>query len=61
MTDIQTEEIVQDTPLVINKKNNRVGKIMNVGVVSLGCDKNRVDSEIMLSYYTDLIIKKMEN
>ena len=50
MTDIQTEEIVQDTPLVINKKNNRVGKIMNVGVVSLGCDKNRVDSEIMLSY-----------
>ncbi len=50
MSDIQIDEIVQDTPLSVNKKNNRFGKIMNVGVISLGCDKNRVDSEIMLSY-----------
>ena len=50
MSDIQTEDIVKDVPLAVSKKNNRVGKIMNVGVVSLGCDKNRVDSEIMLSY-----------
>jgi len=50
MSDIQTEDIVKDVPLAVSKKNNRVGKIMNVGVISLGCDKNRVDSEIMLSY-----------
>ena len=50
MSEIQIDEIVQDAPLTVNKKNNRFGKIMNVGVISLGCDKNRVDSEIMLSY-----------
>ena len=28
-------------------------RVMNVGVISLGCDKNRVDSEIMLTYLSD--------
>ena len=28
-------------------------RIMNVGVISLGCDKNRVDSEIMLTYLAE--------
>ena len=28
----------------------RLKRTMNVGVISLGCDKNRVDSEIMLTY-----------
>lgn len=28
-------------------------RIMNVGVISLGCDKNRVDSEIMLTYLSE--------
>ena len=50
MSELQTEEIVQDIPLAVSSKIKRAGKIMNVGVVSLGCDKNRVDSEIMLSY-----------
>lgn len=28
-------------------------RVMNVGVISLGCDKNRVDSEIMLTYLSE--------
>lgn len=36
----------------INTKetNATITRPMNVGVISLGCDKNRVDSEIMLTY-----------
>ena len=30
-----------------------VERVMNVGVISLGCDKNRVDSEIMLTYLSE--------
>ena len=28
-------------------------RVLNVGVISLGCDKNRVDSEIMLTYLSN--------
>ena len=35
------------------RENKTLERIMNVGVVSLGCDKNRVDSEIMLTYLAE--------
>ena len=28
-------------------------KQLKVGIISLGCDKNRVDSEVMLTYLRD--------
>ena len=46
---------MSETKAKINVTQKKVSKkpierIMNVGVISLGCDKNRVDSEIMLTY-----------
>ena len=35
------------------KRKKSIERIMNVGVISLGCDKNRVDSEIMLTYLSE--------
>lgn len=35
------------------KDKNTTDRILNVGVISLGCDKNRVDSEIMLTYLSE--------
>lgn len=35
------------------RARNTLERIMNVGVISLGCDKNRVDSEIMLTYLAE--------
>ena len=35
------------------KKSKTIERVMNVGVISLGCDKNRVDSEIMLTYLSE--------
>lgn len=35
------------------KRTKPIERVMNVGVISLGCDKNRVDSEIMLTYLSE--------
>lgn len=47
-----SEEIknIETTNVDILKTNKRIYKSKLVGIVSLGCDKNRVDSEIMLTY-----------
>ena len=45
----KSEEVIETTNVdVISKKERR--ETMNVGVISLGCDKNRVDTEVMLTY-----------
>ena len=50
-----TEEIknVETTNVDVYKTGKKRYKTKLVGVVSLGCDKNRVDSEIMLTYLRD--------
>lgn len=35
------------------KEIQELDRILNVGVISLGCDKNRVDSEIMLTFLSE--------
>lgn len=49
MTDTKAKKIGETT----TKKTKQFERIMNVGVISLGCDKNRVDSEIMLTYLSE--------
>ena len=44
---------IETTDVDVLKINKRVYKSKLVGIVSLGCDKNRVDSEIMLTYLRD--------
>lgn len=51
-TENKSEEIIETTNVdVISKKERREN--MNVGVISLGCDKNRVDTEVMLTYLAE--------
>ena len=45
MTDTKVKTATKQKP-----QKKAFERVMNVGVISLGCDKNRVDSEIMLSY-----------
>ncbi len=44
---------IETTNVDVFKTNKKQYKSKLVGVVSLGCDKNRVDSEIMLTYLRD--------
>ena len=44
---------VKNTESVNKQKSKKLERVMNVGVISLGCDKNRVDSEIMLTYLSE--------
>lgn len=46
MTDTKAKSDLEKKPRV----KASTERMMNVGVISLGCDKNRVDSEIMLTY-----------
>ncbi len=48
MTDTKVKKVETAT-----KKPKAFERAMNVGVISLGCDKNRVDSEIMLTYLSE--------
>ena len=53
MTETQNEELeIKTTGVSVLKKKvpKRASNTMLVGLISLGCDKNRVDSEIMLTY-----------
>lgn len=53
MSETQNEELeIQTTNVSVLKKKvqKRVSNTMLVGIISLGCDKNRVDSEVMLTY-----------
>ena len=44
---------IETTDVDILKTNKKSYKSKLVGIISLGCDKNRVDSEIMLTYLRD--------
>ena len=48
MTDTKAKK-----PETAPKRTKAIERVMNVGVISLGCDKNRVDSEIMLTYLSE--------
>lgn len=53
MTETQNEELeIKTTSISVLKKKvpKRASNTMLVGLISLGCDKNRVDSEVMLTY-----------
>ena len=53
MTETQNEELeIKTTGVSVLKKKvpKRASNTMLVGLISLGCDKNRVDSEVMLTY-----------
>lgn len=53
MSETQNEELeIKTTNVSVLKKKvqKRVSNTMLVGIISLGCDKNRVDSEVMLTY-----------
>lgn len=53
MTETQNEELeIKTTSVSVLKKKvpKRASNTMLVGLISLGCDKNRVDSEVMLTY-----------
>ena len=45
--------MVETTNVDVLKTAKKKRKTMLVGVISLGCDKNRVDAEIMLTYLRD--------
>ena len=49
MTDTKVKSV--EKPKI--KRAKTFERVMNVGVISLGCDKNRVDSEIMLTYLSE--------
>lgn len=53
MAEINKSEDIETTNVEIKNKKSIAGKDMLVGVISLGCDKNRVDSEIMLTYLSN--------
>ena len=48
MTEKKKHIETTDVDILQTKKRNYKSKL--VGIISLGCDKNRVDSEIMLTY-----------
>lgn len=48
MTDTKVKKTLAAKP-----QKKAFERVMNVGVISLGCDKNRVDSEIMLTYLSE--------
>ena len=48
MTDTKVKTTTKPKP-----QKKAFERVMNVGVISLGCDKNRVDSEIMLTYLSE--------
>ena len=53
MTETQNEDLeIKTTSVSVLKKKvpKRASNTMLVGLISLGCDKNRVDSEVMLTY-----------
>ena len=49
----ELNEIETTSKAVFTQKLRTPSKSMLVGVISLGCDKNRVDSEVMLTYLSD--------
>lgn len=50
MVEKNKNKSIETTDVDIMKTNKKVYRSKLVGVISLGCDKNRVDSEIMLTY-----------
>lgn len=48
-----TDTKVKTTTTKSKPQKKAFERVMNVGVISLGCDKNRVDSEIMLTYLSE--------
>lgn len=53
MAEVDKSKEIETTNVDIKHKKNGRKKDMLVGVISLGCDKNRVDSEIMLTYLSN--------
>ncbi len=54
MTDTQKDKAeIETTDVNVYKQKKNSKNNMLVGLISLGCDKNRVDSEIMLTYLRD--------
>ncbi len=49
----EKKQSIETTDVDILKTNKKSYKSKLVGIISLGCDKNRVDSEIMLTYLRD--------
>ena len=48
-----TDTKIKTTTTKSKPQKKAFERVMNVGVISLGCDKNRVDSEIMLTYLSE--------
>lgn len=53
MVQKKKEMAIETTNVDVLNVNKKKHKTMLVGMISLGCDKNRVDAEIMLTYLRD--------
>ena len=53
MVQKKKEMAIETTNVDVLNVNKKKHKTMLVGMISLGCDKNRVDAEIMVTYLRD--------